>query len=215
MKIGNQHITRRAGVVIAIGSTVAVFGGGAVAWAAVAPSIPGPDGVIHSCYNASGNPAGSLRVIDAAANCGKNEKALNFNQTGPQGPQGIPGPQGSPGVAGSDGADGTDGTDGTDGADGAAGPAGSTGPAGAAGVSGYQIVSVDGVVGQYQVDVTCPTGKHAISGGAWTNGGNVLRESSPAFNGFGWTATAASDHDGSEFIVAVRVTVWAVCATVS
>jgi hypothetical protein len=49
--------------------------------------------VIHACYNASSNPSGSLRVIDAeaGAKCAKNEKPLDFNQTGPQGPQGPAG----------------------------------------------------------------------------------------------------------------------------
>jgi hypothetical protein len=131
MKIGSKHITRRAAVVTAVGCSAALFGGGTLAWSAVAPSIPGPDGVIHSCYNSTGNPVGSLRVIDPAtgASCSKNEKSLNFNQTGPQGPQGIQGVQGVPGTSG------VDGTDGIDGADGQNGAPGSTGPAGPAGLS--------------------------------------------------------------------------------
>jgi hypothetical protein len=220
MKIGSKPITHRAAVVTAVGCSAVLIGGGSVAWSAVAPSIPGPDGVIHSCYNATGNPVGSLRVIDPAtgASCSKNERSLNFNQTGPQGPQGIRGLQGVPGSDGADGADGTDGADGVDGADGQAGPAGpagATGPAGTAGFSGYQIVSVDGVFGQYTVDVTCPAGKRAIGGGGYTQGGTYLRASAPAFNGFGWTATAGSDNNGSDFVVGPLVTVYAVCATVA
>ena len=102
----------------------------AVAFAGVAwAGIPGSDGVINSCYNASSNPSGQLRVIDAAAGakCAKNEKALTFNQIGPKGDQGVQGIQGIPGVAGvqgipgaagKDGADGTDGTNGSNGTDG-------------------------------------------------------------------------------------------------
>lgn len=125
MKIGSKHITGQVAVMTALGSAL-LIGGGTVAWSAVAPSIPGPDGIIHSCYNATGNPVGSLRVIDptTGATCSKNEKSLNFNQTGPQGPQGIQGVQGLAGVDGTDGLDGTDGTDGTNGAPGATGPAG-------------------------------------------------------------------------------------------
>jgi hypothetical protein len=50
-------------------------------------AIPGPDGAVHSCYDSRG----ALRVIDSAAACDKSETALNFSQTGPQGPAGAPG----------------------------------------------------------------------------------------------------------------------------
>src|SRR5215207_212308 len=71
-------------------------------------AIPSSDGVIHACYNASSNPSGQLRVIDAeaGAKCGKNEKPLDFNQTGPQGPAGPAGPQGLVGSAGPTGSQG-------------------------------------------------------------------------------------------------------------
>ena len=55
MKIGSKHLTHRAAVVTAVGCSAVLIGGGTVAWSAVAPSIPGPDGVIHSCYNATGS----------------------------------------------------------------------------------------------------------------------------------------------------------------
>jgi hypothetical protein len=124
MRIGNKHFTRRAVVVTAVGCS-AVLGGGTLAWSAVAPSIPGPDGVIHACYESSPK-SGDLRVIDPAtgATCAKKEKSLNFNQTGPVGPQGIQGIQGVPGADGTDGTDGTNGKDGQNGAPGATGPAG-------------------------------------------------------------------------------------------
>lgn len=213
MKVGSKHITRRAAVVTTVGTAV-LIGGGAVAWSAVASTIPGPDGVIHACYNATGSPAGSLRVIDPAAGsrCAKNEKPLDFNQTGPRG---AAGPQGSAGAVGADGAAGADGADGTDGAAGSTGATGATGPAGTSGVSGFQIVSEQGVFGQNTVDVVCPTGKRAISGGAHTVAGTFLRASAPAFNGFGWTATARSDDNGGDFPVGATVTVYAVCATVA
>jgi hypothetical protein len=73
-------------------------------------TIPDSNGVIHACYHV--NPQGSvdgsgnLRVIDpSSANkdgsaCKKDEKTLDFNQTGPPGQpgqQGAPGPQGPTG----------------------------------------------------------------------------------------------------------------------
>jgi hypothetical protein len=116
---------------IAVAGVLATVGVGYAA-------IPGSDGMIHGCYNASSNPSGQLRVIDvdAGAKCSKNEVALNFNQrgpkgdTGPQGPKGdtgLQGPKGDAGLQGpkgDTGLPGADGDDGADGRDGAAGPAG-------------------------------------------------------------------------------------------
>ena len=67
------------------------LGLGGVAHAA----IPSADGVIHACYTTT-NPSGSMRVIDVEKGqiCSKNEKALDFNQSGPRGPQGPAGPTG-------------------------------------------------------------------------------------------------------------------------
>lgn len=58
-----------------------ILGVSAVAYA----SIPGPDGVIHGCRR---NTDGSIRVIDSTATCPNGWTALNWNQTGPQGPVG-------------------------------------------------------------------------------------------------------------------------------
>jgi hypothetical protein len=69
----------------------------AVATAISDASIPGPDGVIKSCYN-TGN--GILRVIDSAASCLPTETLLNFNQTGPRGAVGPQGPAGPTGATG-------------------------------------------------------------------------------------------------------------------
>ena len=51
-------------------------------------TIPGSDGVINSCYHKND---GALRIIDSNDQCKANEEALSFNQTGPQGPQGLSG----------------------------------------------------------------------------------------------------------------------------
>ena len=67
-------------------------------------AIPGSDGVIHGCINASGQ----VRVIDpgAGGSCSTGESALNWNVTGGKGPSGLqgpPGPTGASGAAGSSG----------------------------------------------------------------------------------------------------------------
>jgi hypothetical protein len=67
-------------------------------------AIPGSDGVIHGCVNASGQ----VRVVDpgAGGSCSSGESALNWNVAGAKGPaglQGAPGPTGSSGPAGSSG----------------------------------------------------------------------------------------------------------------
>jgi hypothetical protein len=89
-------------------------------------AIPGVNGVISTCYNATSNPSGMLRVIDVEAGmkCSKNEKSLSFNQTGPQGPAG---PQGLQGPAGPTGPQGPAGPE---------GPAGPVGPQGVPGTPG-------------------------------------------------------------------------------
>jgi hypothetical protein len=67
-------------------------------------SIPAPDGVIHGCYKTSTPAQGALIAIDSAASCPSGYTALNWNQTGPQGPAGVNGTNGVSGyevVAGS------------------------------------------------------------------------------------------------------------------
>src|SRR6266508_2718052 len=113
------NLTRRGSIATLV--LVALLATVGVGYAA----IPSSDGVIHACYNASSNPSGSLRVIDAEAGvkCGKNEKPLTFNQTGPQGPAGPAGQTGPQGPAGPTGSQGP------------IGPQGPQGPAGPAGIS--------------------------------------------------------------------------------
>jgi hypothetical protein len=121
MRILSGTKRKKRGAILALAMSAVLIAVG-VGYAA----IPSSDGVIHSCYNASSNPSGQLRVIDveAGAKCAKNEKALDFNRTGPQGPQGPPGPPGPQGETGATGATG------------ATGPAGPPGPAGPAGPAG-------------------------------------------------------------------------------
>jgi hypothetical protein len=87
---------------------------GGTSYAAIS-SIPGPDGVIHACYQKT---KGSLRVVPAGTRCLKSERALAFNQ------QGIPGPRGSQGLQGLQGSQGSQGSQGLQGSQGPQGIAG-------------------------------------------------------------------------------------------
>ncbi len=139
------RIGRTGGMLLAAIAVLAVAG--SVAYA----TIPDSGGVIHGCYLKA---IGSLRVIDPSAGqrCAGVEKAIQWNQTGPQGPQGTPGTNG------------------------AAGPAGPTGPAGPAGPTTAlsvlhvtnQIVAPAGIA---QVNATCPSGYMLTGGGAAISSG--------------------------------------------
>jgi type VI secretion system Hcp family effector len=130
---------RRARIALAgVTGGMLLAGVGAAAYAALQDST----GVIHACVDNKG----ATRIIDVSVDeCRKNETAISWNQTGPQGlpgapgvngaagpqgAQGVPGPSGSVGPAG---ADGLPGPPGVPGAQGVAGPAGPAGPPGASG----------------------------------------------------------------------------------
>jgi hypothetical protein len=72
---------------VALAAVLLMGIGAVVAYA----SIPGPDGVIHGCYKTSNPAQGALIAIDSAASCPSGYTALNWNQTGPQGPAGANG----------------------------------------------------------------------------------------------------------------------------
>lgn len=133
MKLGRFRLS--PAMVVAVVAVVLALGG--VSWA----SIPDSSGVVHSCYKKEN---GQLRVIntDQGQTCRHSETALNWSQTGPQGPagpQGATGPQGPAGPqgpTGATGATGPQGPKGDTGATGATGPAGPQGPAGPTGATG-------------------------------------------------------------------------------
>jgi len=77
----------------------AVLAGSAIAGVSYA-SIPDGSGAIHGCYTDASPHV--LRVIDTAKTpkCPAETTAINWNQTGPQGPQGASGPQGPSGLGG-------------------------------------------------------------------------------------------------------------------
>ncbi len=99
-------------------------------------AVPGPDGVIHACYN---QQSGQVRITDTKAGtpktCGKHETEVSWNQRGEKGDKGDPGDPGPQGPVGPQGPAGADGLLGPAGSPGPAGPAGPPGPAGPAGTS--------------------------------------------------------------------------------
>lgn len=115
--------TRRAAVLGAAISALLLSTGIAAA------SIPDTSGVIHGCYAKGGD----IRVIDAPREqCKAGEKAVDWNQIGPQGPAGVQGPVGPQGPAG---------------APGPVGPQGPEGPVGPAGPPSAWIESLDQLAG--------------------------------------------------------------------
>lgn len=72
---------------------------------------------------------GALRLVEAAKDCGKTERAVTWNQQGLRGLRGVAGADGVNGENGIDGEDGVDGDDGADGVDGIDGDDGAPGPA--------------------------------------------------------------------------------------
>jgi type 1 fimbria pilin len=74
--IRGTRVVLAAAALLAVGATVA------------AASIPERNGTIHGCYDKKGN----LRVVPQAADCAKNETALDWNQ-GPV--ETTPGPLGT------------------------------------------------------------------------------------------------------------------------
>jgi hypothetical protein len=113
---------------------IAVILGSIIVWAA----IPDSSGVIHGCYDSRG----SLRVIDfPQVQCKSNEVSLNWNQTGPTGPQGLTGSQGPLGPVGQTGPQGQTGQNGLQGPIGPQGTTGQQGPAGV-GLNPLQVATV-------------------------------------------------------------------------
>jgi hypothetical protein len=111
--------------------------------------IPGPDGVIHGCYQ---NNNGKLRVLPAGETCDRNETALPWNQVGPAGPRGDKGDRGE------------------------AGPQGQPGLSEYQTIPVQQPISA---AGGYVFEAACPAGKTAISGGYSLPNGATVTESHP------------------------------------
>jgi hypothetical protein len=101
-----SRMLRRA--LILGGLCVVVAAAASVGWAMTSAS----DKLFVACAKKS---SGALRLVAAAKDCRKTERAVTWNQ---QGLRGLPGPKGVAGENGVDGEDGEDGFDGEDGIDG-------------------------------------------------------------------------------------------------
>lgn len=161
------------GLVIGAVTAAALAGGTAYA---VTKDIPGPDGVIHGCYDASG----ALHVIDSSAACARGENGLNWNQTGPQGPKGDTGVQGPTGATGLPGPTG------------AQGPAGPAGAAASTGPERYKVVSKSVESNTVlSASVSCPTGYQVVNGGydVWGYGLDVPTVTGSYPDSDGWSVS--------------------------
>src|SRR4051794_8501757 len=85
---------------------LALLTGAGLASAAIAVGAVGGAGTIHACVAKRG---GALKI---KATCGKRERALTWNVTGPAGPAGARGATGPAGPAGAPGTNGTNGAKG-------------------------------------------------------------------------------------------------------
>jgi hypothetical protein len=141
-----------------IGFISAATAAGLLGAGAAFAAIP-HDGVINGCY-ASG---GTLRVVDSSTtSCKSGEKALAWNQTGPQGRQGLQGPEGPRGPQGLQGLQGETGPQGRQGETGAPGAPGADGAPGTSAV----YMAGGSPVGQSFIgalDLTVPAGTYAVS----------------------------------------------------
>lgn len=142
-------------------------------------------GLIHACVNKHN---GTIRIVNVPDTCSHHEKALRWDQEGPQGSQGLkgtPGPQGLQsvaglvgsqgpagplGLAGSTGSVGPQGPKGDAGAPGPQGPAGPQGSSGGSGTTGAvqlntRLMSTDIAGGEYgEALVSCEPGEKATGG---------------------------------------------------
>ena len=91
--------------------------------------------VYYACVSHYGGQVYSVRT-GSAPNCRAGDHAINWNQTGPAGPQGLRGATGAPGSKGDAGAAGPQGPKGDTGVGGPQGPKGDTGAPGPQGPKG-------------------------------------------------------------------------------
>ena len=124
MKFGRWRVPRLL-LITAVG--LVATAGVAAATIAITNVYTDPQGAYHGCVN---NASGLLRVVVPGATCRSSETAIDWNQTGPQGPRGIQGIQGPKGDTGATGPQGPQGDTG------AQGPKGDTGATGAQGLKG-------------------------------------------------------------------------------
>ncbi len=196
---------RRA--VILGGLLVVLAAVGSVAWATTSAS----DKFVACAAKSSG----ALRLVGAAKNCKKTERAVSWSATGQPGPRGPAGARGPAGEDGADGIDGLDGLDGQDGFDGADGYDGVQGPQGPATKWFYMYSAALPVTGNTTTDLDsqiCSGGTpFALNAGIKLDALPTVHVTATAPTGSGATATqwkVRVNNTGA----ATTATVWVLCA---
>jgi hypothetical protein len=197
----------RRGLVLG-GLFVVLAAVGSVAWATTSASDK-----FVACARKSG---GALRLVAAAKDCRKTERAVSWNAKGApglRGPAAARGSAGQDGADGTDGIDGADGDDGDDGVDGYDGVAGATGPAGPATKLLYVYSAPTSFSGAATLSSdVCPAAlPQAVNGGVKVNGlAPTVRVRATAPKGSGTTASqweVEVENSGASTPVAV----WVLC----
>ena len=128
--------------------------------------------VIWACYIPVTGTTYRIRETDLKQTCANNSHVMfSWNVQGVAGPIGPVGPAGA---TGPQGAAGPQGPQGVPGPMGPAGPAGPQGPAGTIDFStvyiGSSYVDLVPIGGVWTITASCPTGKHALTGGYESSG---------------------------------------------
>jgi hypothetical protein len=150
---------------------------------AAVSSVIDSSGTIFGCYaTSSGNGLHTLYLLDVGTSCPKNTTAIQWNQTGPQGPIGATGPQGATGDTG---------------------PQGPVGPS-TAGSAGLDVQHVF-AAGTGSARATCPADHpYVLGGGGEVNGVGALLVSQGFFSTLPYSWEVAST-DPTTPVVAVAI----------
>jgi hypothetical protein len=161
---------RLRNIVITGATALALVAGGTAAGAAIASSPVSSSGVIDGCYtNAEVNGSHVFVLQDQGTSCPKGTTAIEWNQTGLQGPAGPAGPAGATGATGPAGPPGS------------AGATGAQGPQGPAGTNGSSVVTSPGTVAggsctTGDTDIDLADGEvYTCTAGTWNDTGSSLQ----------------------------------------
>jgi len=154
-------------------------------------SIPDANGVIHSCVATDG----TLRLVNDATSCRRNETHVAWSQTGPQG---LQGPQGIQGIQGPRGLQG---------------PQGLQGPSGP--ISGLVRVQANSegtnelnAIATQTATAQCPAGKMVVGGGyLHFFGGPTItpRENTPTLDLTEWIVSGTNPNNTPWSISAIAI----------
>jgi hypothetical protein len=206
-----SRMLRRALVLGGLFAVLAVVG--SVAWATTSASAK-----FVACARKSG---GALRLVAAAKDCRKTERAVIWSANGQPGPRGPAGPKGAAGQDGADGLDGVDGLDGDDGDDGLDGLDGLDGAPGPASEPKWHYVfktttaDPSTTTSVFSDACTSPLPPQAVNGGykLTSAAAAFVRVISTAPEGIGATASRWEVQFENTSGSPQPVTVWVLCAT--